>query len=458
MTAALLILARIERIRRRTPIDFQVENAMFEQKNEQQRRNLLLAPCLVSLVAIVACGKSSPPSSPPQSSVVLFEGARLINGTGAEPLEKAAFLVKDGRFVAVGAVGQVEIPAGVQKVDLSGKTVIPALVDAHTHLSTTRDALIADLEHRAYYGVGAALSLGTDDASTPLEIRDENVPRAARYRSAGLGISAPEPGRREVHWVTTEEAAREAVKTEAARKVGIVKIWVDDRDGKYQKLSPALYRAVIDEAHRHGVKVAAHIFALEDAKELVRSGVDIFAHGVRDRDVDDEFVALIKTKPGIVLIPNLPNRGVASDLSWLATSLPADELAKLQESAKDDPKAQAAFGIQARNLARLAREGVTIAFGTDGNTPWAPHVELEDTVAAGLSPAAAIVAATRNSAAVVGLNDIGTIEPGKSADFVVLEANPLENITNTRRISSVYLRGDRVNRGDPAAMPAKKES
>lgn len=424
---------------------------MNTQGNQRFQTSMFAAPVAVALLALGACGKSSAPAAPPQSNAVVFEGARLITGDGSAPIENGAFVVDAGRFVAVGAAGQVSVPAGAKRVNLSGKTVIPAIVDAHTHLSTTRDALITDLERRAYYGVGAALSLGSDDASAPLEVRDETIAGAARYRSAGLGISAPEPGRREVHWVTTEDAARQAVRTEAQRKVAIVKIWVDDRDGKYQKLSPELYRAIIDEAHKHDIKVAAHIFELEDAKELLRAGIDIFAHGVRDRDVDDEFVALIKERPNVVLIPNLPNRGVAPDLSWLAASLSSDELAKLQENAKDDPKARAAFDIQARNLARLAREGVTIAFGTDGNIPWAPHVELEDTVAAGLSPAEALVAATRNSAAVIGLKDLGTIETGKSADFVVLDANPLEDIKHTRQIDSVYLRGDSVNRAPKAS-------
>ena len=427
---------------------------MSEQKKKRVQRSVLVSASALSLLALGACGKSSESEAPAQSNAVVFEGARLIIGDGSAPIEKAAFVVADGKFVTVGVAGDVAVPPGAKRVDLSGSTVIPAIVDAHTHLSTTRDALLIDLQRRAYFGVGAALSLGSDDATAPLEVRDEVIPGAARYRSAGLGISAPEPGRRQVHWVKTEDEARAAVRTEAARNVGIVKIWVDDRGGKYEKLSPALYRAVIDEAHQRDVKVAAHIFALDDAKELLRAGIDIFAHGVRDRDVDDEFVALIKARPTVVLIPNLPDRGVATDPSWLAASLPAEELAKLQENAKDNVEAQAAFGIQARNLARLAREGVTIAFGTDGNTPWGPHVELEDTVAAGLTPAEAIVAATRNSAAVVGLADVGTIESGKSADFVVLEANPLEDIKNTRRIASVYLRGDSVTRSPQAGAPA----
>jgi imidazolonepropionase-like amidohydrolase len=362
------------------------------------------------------------------------------------PLDDAAFVVADGRFVAVGPASGIAAPAGAERVSLRGMTVMPAIVDAHTHLSTTRAALIEDLERRAYYGVGAALSLGADPEGTPLDLRDAPLPGAALYRSAGLGITAPEPGRREVHWVTAEAQARQAVRTEAERDVDIIKIWVDDRDGQYEKLSPALYRAVIDEAHGLGLRVAAHIFDLADAKELVRAGIDLFAHGVRDRDVDDEFVTLMKAHPNVVVVPNLPSRGVPTDLSWLRGSMPAAALEALEAENVEQPDAQAFFAIQARNLARLSREGITIAFGTDGNTPWAPHVEMEDMVAAGMAPADVLVAATRNAAAAMGLSNTGTIAPGKSADFLVLGADPLEDITNTRRIESVYLRGERIER------------
>jgi imidazolonepropionase-like amidohydrolase len=421
-------------------------------KHKDLSLHILVGPVALTLMAMTGCGKSSERTPDPQTAAtqppsVVYEGARLITGHEAAPIENSVIVVSEGKFVAAGAKEQVTTPEGATRVDLSGKTVIPAIVDAHVHLSTTRDELIADLKRRAHFGIGAALSLGSDDASTPLEVRDEIIPGAARYRSAGLGISAPEPGRRQVHWVENEEQARQAVRAEQARNVRIVKIWVDDRGGKYEKLSPALYRAVIDEAHKHDIKVAAHIFALEDAKELLRAGIDIFAHGVRDKDIDDEFVTLIKSKPEVVLIPNLPSRGVATNIDAFESSLSADELTKLRESSKEDAAAQKAFGIQARNLARLAREGVTIAFGTDGNNAWAPHIELEDVVAAGLTPAEAITAATVNSASVLGIAEAGSIESGKSADFVVLNANPLEDITNTRRIAAVYLRGDEVERG-----------
>jgi imidazolonepropionase-like amidohydrolase len=217
--------------------------------------------------------------------------------------------------------------------------------------------------------------------------------------------------------------------------------------GQYKKLTPDLYGAVIDEAHKNKLRATAHIFALEDAKGALRANLDAFAHiPARDKDVDEEFMGLIKQHRNIVLVPNLPDRGVKADVSWLKGSLPGAELQKLEEGNTDRPQAQAAYGIQARNLAKMNAAGVRIALGTDGNTPWAPHVEMADMVAAGMTPAQVIVAATRNGAEFLNMTDAGTVATGKSADFIVLDANPLDDITNTRRISSVYLRGAAVDR------------
>ena len=401
----------------------------------------------ISLAAAVS-GCSQAPSDVvlEPANTTYYEGARVLVGNG-EVIEDAVFSVVDGVFAAVGSSNAVDLPSGVSAVDLRGKTVMPAIVDAHVHLSTSRDALTQDLRRRAEQGISAALSLGSDGEDVPLEMRDELMPGAARYLSAGRGITMPEPGRTEVpHWVTSEAQARQAVRDEAARDVNFIKIWVDDRNGQYEKLSAELYSAIIDEAHQHNLKVFAHIFALEDAKGLLRAGIDVFAHGVRDQDIDDEFVALIRQRPEVILVPNLPGRGVPTDLSWLATSMADEEFLQLQAGNVERLEVQAAHGIQARNLARLSAAGMTIAMGTDGNTFWAPHVEMEDMVAAGMAAADVIVSATQNSANAVGLDDTGTIQAGKRADFIVLDANPLEAIENTRRISAVYLAGGLVDR------------
>jgi imidazolonepropionase-like amidohydrolase len=406
-----------------------------------------------ALGALAAC--SGPPSEPqqpadgagaPGAGVTVYSGARLLVGDG-NVIDNATFTVgPDKRFGLVGATAAVTVPAGATTVDLTGLTVMPAIVDTHTHLSRDRANLTADLKHRAHFGVGAAMSLGQDNTDDTYAMRREDMPGHALYRMAGRGFTAPEPGRTDIpYWITTADEARAGVREQAARGVDIIKIWVDDRMGQYAKLAPELYGAVIEEAHANGLRATAHEYYLADAKELVRRGIDAFAHGVRE-PIDDEFVAMLKERPNFVVVPNLPDRGIAQDMSWLAASLPAEQVAQLQAAATDRPEAQAFFAIQARNLERLAREGVTIALGTDGNVPWGPHLEMADMVATGMTPAQVIAAATSNAAEFLRLDDAGTVEPGKTASFIVLEANPLDDITNTRRIRDVYLRGDHIDR------------
>ena len=306
----------------------------------------------------------------PATGVTAFEGARLIVGDGGAPVENATLLVDGSRIVQAGRAADVRVPAGATRVNLAGKTVIPMLIDTHVHLSPTRELLTRDLRRRAYYGVSAALSLGADNYEL-LDLRGQATPGAARFFSAGRGITMPEPGRLTVpYWITTEAEGRKAVQELAAHKVDIVKIWVDDRDGKYKKLTPEIYGAIIDEAHKLGLRVTAHIFNLEDAKGLVRAGVDALAHGVRDQDIDDELVAMFRQRPNLILTPNLPDRGVKTDLSWLRAGLPAADFEKLEAANTDRPQAQHFYGIQARNLAKLNAAGVRITLGTDGNRPW----------------------------------------------------------------------------------------
>jgi imidazolonepropionase-like amidohydrolase len=396
---------------------------------------------LLALAVLSLAGCASAPSDP----LTAYEGARLIVGDGSV-VENATLLVEGGRITRAGAASQVRVPSGATRVNLAGKTVMPMIIDTHVHLSSTREALLRDLRMRAYYGVSTALSLGTDSYEV-LDLRGHTMPGTARFLSAGRGITMPEPGRTTVpYWVGSEADGRKAVAELAAHKADIVKIWVDTRDGKYKKLTSEIYGAIIDEAHKRKLRVTAHIFDLDDAKGLIRAGIDAFAHGVRDRDIDDELVAMFKQRPHLVLTPNLPPRGVRTDLSWLRPIVSTEEFARLEAANNDRPIAQAFFGIQARNLAKLNAAGVRITLGTDGNTPWGPHVEMEDMVAAGMTPMQVIVAATRNSADFLRLGDAGTLQTGKSADFIVLDANPLDDIANTRRIAAVVLRGTGVTR------------
>ena len=426
-------------------------------------RRLLLTAAAVAIASLVAAAQT-------RTGPLVFEGARLLTGERRPPIEDSAVVVNDGRITAAGPRATIKPPAGAMVIDVRGKTIMPALVDAHSHLgytdvrtgitssaSYTRDNLLDQLRRYAYYGIAATLSLGLDRGDLPYQLRASPTPGAALFLTAGRGIAMPNAGPNADYWkdaaygVTTEAEARAAVRELAGKKVDIVKIWVDDRNKTVTPLPPSLYRPIIAEAHSRGLRVVAHVFYLADAKELLRAGIDGFAHGIRDLDVDEEIMTLFKQHPQVFVIPNLPDTPPSiADLAWLSETLPSRAIDELRKTAVASPARPRLFEVQARSLAKLAAAGVRIAFGTDAGVGapygFSAHTELADMVAAGMTPADVIVAATRTSAEVMRLNQLGTIAAGKSADFIVLDANPLDDIKNTRKIAQVYLRGAKVDR------------
>ena len=381
-----------------------------------------------------------------------FVNARIIDGSGGPPLEDATLLVHDGRVQVVGR--SVKVPADARRVDASGKTIIPGLINGHGHVNA-----LSQLGLYARYGVTTVFSLGGDKE---VEFRDQTraqqqtaaLDRARLYIAGHISVAkTPQQGRQDVDAL-------------AAAKTDIVKFRLDDNLGRTAKMTPDVYTAILDEAHRKGMRVAVHIVTLADAKAVLNLGADYLAHSVRDEEIDGETIALLK-KNRAFYTPTLM-REVSTFAYGETPAFPNDPFllrdgnqteivqardAAFQEKMRNDKAGQwyrEHLPVAMRNLKQVEDSGVPVVMGTDTGPPYRfqgyfEHLELEYMTKAGLTPMQALVCATSTAARCLHAEDqIGTLSPGKWADLVVLSANPLDDIRNTRKIESVWIAGNRV--------------
>ncbi|MCR4374392.1 MAG: amidohydrolase family protein [Acidobacteria bacterium] len=392
----------------------------------------------------------------PTAGMVMVTGARLVD-LGSNPgVSDAVILIKDGRVVRSGSPATVTVPEGARIVDVGGRFVMPGLVSAHVHMSNLAP-VEAQLGVYARYGITTVLSLGGEPASAFQARAAQGTPPLGRARLFLAG---------DIITSATPDAARADVARVAASRPDMIKIRVDDNLGTAQKMAPEVFRAVIEEAHRHGLRVAAHVFYLDDAKALLRAGVDMIAHSVRDRDIDAEFIALMKAG-NIPYCPTLTRElstfvyestpAFLEDPFFLREADPT-VVAGLKEPSRQEAMGKsksaqaykAALVVAERNLRTAVNAGLLVVMGTDsGPFPerfqgYFEQVELTMMAAAGLTPAQVLRSATVDAARAMKLPDVGTLAPGAWADFVVLDRNPLENVRNTRSIHSVWIAGGAV--------------
>ena len=417
----------------------------------------------------------------------VFRNFTLINGAGGPPVRNAALVVTDGRIAWAGPASQAKPPANAETIDLAGKYVMPGIINLHGHVGNTlglaqdpgnftRENVERNLRTYASYGVTSVVSMGTDQELV-YQLRSEQRsgrPRTTRIFTAGRGFTGKAgyptsaPGMRGVPFeIDSPAQAKQAVDTLAERRVDVVKIWVDDHLGRERKIPLPLSKAIIDAAHKHKIKAAAHIFYLEDAKQLVEAGLDGLAHSVRDAPVDEALIASMKKRgawmAAATLTRELSTFVFATPPAWLddpffTRSVQPDVLATLKSPAyqkriASDPdfaKLPGFLETAKRNLKRLADAGVKYGFGTDTGPParfpgYFEHLEMQLMVEAGLTPMQVIQAASRNSAEFLGeAKNLGTLEAGHWADLIVLTRDPLADIRNTRSIEQVFIAGNRI--------------
>lgn len=421
------------------------------------------------------------------AEVKVFQNFSLIDGTGKAPVADAALVITDGRITYAGPKSRMKAPAGAQVTDLSGKYIMPGIINLHCHLGNvvgltqdpknfTRENLRENLTTYASYGVTAVQSMGSDQ-DLVYDLRAEQRagrPAMTRIFSAGRGFTGKAgyptaaPGMKGVPYeLDSVEDVTKAINDLAPKNPDIVKIWVDDHLGRERKIPMDLSGEIIRQAHARKLRVAAHIYYLEDARGLVERGLDALAHSVRDKPVDENFIALMKKRGAWQMAATLAREfstfTYASRPAWLddpfftrsvdkqtIATLKSDEYVNRMKADPDLKHYQPMLEMAQKNLKRLVDAGVKFAFGTDTGPParflgYFEHLEMELMVQAGLTPMQVITAATRNSAEFLGAKDLGTLEAGKWADLIVLGKNPLDDIKNSRTIEAVYIAGNKAN-------------
>jgi len=424
-----------------------------------------------------------------QSTVL--KDVTLIDGNGGAPRHHVSLILEGDRIRAI-ADAKKAPPANATVVDLTGKTIMPQLINCHGHLGLlkgtqtasanyTRDNLDRQLLQYQDYGVGAVQVMGTDHDEAYAwreESRQGKLPGAAFYTAGrGFGVPAGMPplamGMDEVYRPATPEEARRDVDELAAHHPDVVKMWVDDFYGQYPKMKPEIYAAIIDQAHKYHLRVAAHLFHLTDAQGLVDAGVDAFAHSVRDAEIPESLLAEMKRRH-ITYIATLSldefATAYADDPNWLSDPffcnalepgvyemITSEKYKQTQQSSKTVATEKTALPIALKNVKKVYDAGIPVALGTDsGATPirpygYAEHAELELLVRAGLTPLQAITVATRNGAAFLQASgEFGVLKPGLKADFIVLDKDPSLEIRNTRTITAVWHNGKEVSHGPHA--------
>ena len=393
-----------------------------------------------------------------------FVGGRIIDGTG-KAIENGTVVITGNKITAVGPASTA-VPAGATRVDVKGKTLMPGLINAHGHVGNTvglavdkqngysRENLMRQLRTYAQYGVTTVFSLG-DDAEGSFALRDAPATDRARLFVAGPVVTG-----------NTAEEARAMVAKVAAMKPDVIKIRVDDNLGTSRKMPEAAWRAVIEEAHARKLPVAVHVYWLADAKATLQAGADMIAHSVRDTAVDDQFVTALKSRD-VCYSPTLTReistfiydtapawvddpfftKGVEKDIPSQLKDPKRHEQVRNSAGWKAGQQYKASLEVAKRNLKTLVDKGVRIAFGTDTGPParfqgFFEHLELEMMVDAGLTPMQALVSATGDAARCHRkAGEFGTLAPGAAADLLILGANPLDNIRNTRSIEQVWIAG-----------------